>query len=190
MQSVYEQIPQQYRNKIKLDFQRVWQTYDKNVIASNNVINDSISEKKAGQKPNEPLLELKKYVTSIGYSYSLSNVFSTGQSIRCYADRFYHTVINYNGKVYKCTAHMEQEAGILHDNGVIVWNERIMNDLYSKATFENERCLNCKHLPICLGPCSQHIKYNKCMMDNSEISCEQFIINVYNKKMNNETDTA
>jgi uncharacterized protein len=184
MPLVYEQIPQQHRNKIKLDFQRVWQTYDRS--DNNNVINDSVNENRAGQKPNEPLLELKKSVASMGYSYSMSNVFSIGQSFRCYADRYYHTVINYDGKVYKCTAHLEQEVGVLHDNGVIAWNENIMSDLYSKATFENERCLNCKYLPLCLGSCSQHVKYNKCMVDNSEISCEQFIISIYKQKINKQ----
>jgi uncharacterized protein len=170
MQAVYEQIPQQYRNKIKLDFQRVWQTYDNN---------------SAGHKPNEPLRELEKDVAAMGYSYTLSNVFSIGQSIRCYADRFFHAVINYDGKIYKCTAHLDLDkmAGILQDSGVIKWDEHIISALYSKATFENEKCLNCKHLPICLGQCIQKMRTNKCMMDNSDISYEQFIINVYNQKM-------
>ncbi|MDR0605328.1 MAG: hypothetical protein LBG80_13585 [Bacteroidales bacterium] len=35
-----------------------------------------------------------------------------------------------------------------------------------------------------MGQCIQKMKTDKCMMDYSEISYEQFIIDVYNKKMN------
>jgi uncharacterized protein len=137
-----------------------------------------------GQKANAPLRELEKDVVSKGYSYSLSNVFSIGRSIRCYADRFHHTVINYDGKIYKCTANFEKEVGVLQDDGIIKWNENVMSALYANATFENEKCLNCKHLPLCLGPCTQKMKENKCLLDSAEISYEQFIINVYKQKMN------
>ncbi|MDR0605767.1 MAG: radical SAM protein [Bacteroidales bacterium] len=167
MQTVYEQIPQQHRNKIRLDFQRVWQTYEHNV---------------GGQKPNESLRELEKDVASMGYSYPVSNIFSIGKSVKCYADRYYHTVINYDGKIYRCTAFMNKEAGVLHEDGHISWNESVMSDLYGKAPFENEKCLSCKHLPICLSTCTQRIKENRCMMDSSEISYDQFIISMYNKK--------
>jgi uncharacterized protein len=99
-----------------------------------------------------------------------------------FIDRHYYAVINYDSKIYKCTAHMNRTAGVLQDDGVIKWNDNVLSALYAKATFENERCLNCKHLPLCLGPCIQQMKTGKCMMDNSEISYEQFIINIYNKK--------
>jgi uncharacterized protein len=168
MQAVYEQIPQQHRNKIRLDFQQVWQTYDNN---------------SAGQKPNEPLRKLEEDVVSKGYSYSLSNVFSIRHSIRCYADRYYYAVINYDGEVYKCTAHFDRAIGVLQDNGFVKWNENIISSLYSRATFENEKCLACKHLPICLGQCIQKMNTNKCMMDYSEIPYEQFIIDVYKQKI-------
>jgi uncharacterized protein len=60
MQAVYEQIPQHYRNKIRLDFQRVWQTYDNT---------------NSKQKPNAPLRELEKDVASMGYSYPMCSIF-------------------------------------------------------------------------------------------------------------------
>jgi uncharacterized small protein (DUF1192 family) len=69
------------------------------------------------------------------------------------------------------------------DNGSVRWNENVMSSLFSKATFENEKCLACKHLPICLGQCIQKMKTNKCMMDYSEILYEQFIINVYQQRI-------
>jgi radical SAM protein with 4Fe4S-binding SPASM domain len=69
------------------------------------------------------------------------------------------------------------------DNGTVRWNENVMSSLFSKATFENEKCLACKHLPICLGQCIQKMKSDKCMMNLSEKTYEQFIIDVYNKKM-------
>jgi radical SAM protein with 4Fe4S-binding SPASM domain len=114
--------------------------------------------------------------------------FHIGMSVRCYADRYYHSVINYDGKIYKCTAHTAHEDGILHDNGIIEWNHKTLVQLYSNATFENKRCIKCKHLPLCLGPCSQNAKDKSnmpCFLNISEITINQFIIETYNKKINN-----
>ena len=108
--------------------------------------------------------------------------FTLGQKIRCYADRYYHSVINYNGKVYKCTLRMEKENGILHDNGMIKWDNRILTQLYSKATFDNNKCLGCKYLPLCLGPCSQNRTSFTCYYDLSEISIQDFIIESHKRQ--------
>jgi uncharacterized protein len=167
MTKVFECIPQKYRQNISVDFQRVWQT------------------KKDAMRENPVLLDLYRQCISLGYRAGIPGGFELGRQFRCYADRYYHSVINYNGKVYKCTLHMEKEDGILHENGAIEWNKQTLVQLYSNATFENEKCLKCKYLPLCFGPCSQVAKSKcnlPCYYDMGEIKIEQFIIEMYKRQ--------
>lgn len=168
MENVFAQIPEQYRNKINLSFQRVWQTI----------------KKRSQTEENERLKDLYQSCLGLGYSPMISNVLQVGSVIRCYGDRFYHTVINYNGKVYKCTAHTNREAGILHDNGAIEWNPEVMSRLFAKATFENDRCLPCKYLPLCLGNCIHKRDDERCALDYDDMSSGFFIREFYNQKVN------
>jgi uncharacterized protein len=173
MENVFEQIPQKYRKNIAPDFQRVWQT------------------KKEKMKENPVLFNLYRQCDSLGYNPTIPGGFQIGVSIKCYADRYYHSAINYDGKVYKCTAYMSHEDGILNNNGVIEWNYQTFVQLYSNAPFENEKCLKCKHLPICWGPCSQRAKDKSnlpCYLDMAEITVDQFIIETYNKMIKSKNN--
>lgn len=79
---------------------------------------------------------------------------------KCYADKLYQAVINFDGKVFKCTARdfaTYPEDGILNESGEIMWNNEKLNKRMIRATFENEYCLPCDFLPACWGPCSQKI---------------------------------
>ena len=80
---------------------------------------------------------------------------------------------------------MQKECGTLHDNGVIEWDNQTLVELYSKATFENDRCLACKCLPLCLGPCSQAARSKNilpCNLDMTEININNFIIETYKRQ--------
>ena len=165
--NVFDFIPEKYRKNISVDFQRVWQT------------------KKSGMPENDDLLHLYQQSARLGYRGGLPGGFELGKSNRCYADRYYHTVINYDGKVYKCTLYLQKECGTLHDNGFIEWDSQALTELYAKATFENDRCLACKYLPLCLGPCSQAAKMKKnlpCSYDMSEIRVNNFLIETYKRQ--------
>lgn len=74
----------------------------------------------------------------------------------CYVNKKYYNAINFNGNVLKCTAcddtHRQKTNGRLLDNGHIEW-ENQYDEQCQLATFENERCLNCKMLPVCMGLC-------------------------------------
>jgi uncharacterized protein len=169
IEKVFEQIPKKYRQNIFPDFQRVWQT------------------KKSKMEDNPFLLDIYKQCCFLGYNTEIPMGFHIGKSFRCYADRYYHSIINYDGKVYKCTLNMDKEDGTLLDNGEITWNKQTLIQLYSNATFENKKCLRCKHLPLCLGPCSQQAKRKSnsfCYLDMAEVNIDQFIIEVHNKKKN------
>lgn len=182
IKELFDNIPLEHRRKIHPNFQRVWQTFKE-------------------QKPNHetPMenkrrLELTNYCKSLGYFIpSPANAFSIGSTYKCYADRKYHAEINYDGKVYSCTARgysEEYEIGKLLDNGKIVFSEEKQIQKLARTTFENEMCLPCKFLPLCLGPCSQKIietpasrLKNLCYLNLTEVSPESVILDYYEKKM-------
>ncbi len=170
LHTVFEMISHQYRNRVFPNFVRVWQTV-KTVS-----VNENLSLKK-----------LTDCVSGMGYSINRSNAFQMNRSVKCYGDRFYHTVVNYDGKVYKCTAHTNKELGILYDSGKIEWDQKELSKLYASSTFENQKCLACKHLPICLGTCIQHgrtqMEPEQCALDYSEVSPENFIIETYENRL-------
>lgn len=73
-----------------------------------------------------------------------------------------------------------KEAGKMNEDGVIIWDYDTLTRLYAKSPFENTKCLSCKHLPICLATCIQNSsgsseEPDKCALDYSEISVEEFI---------------
>lgn len=176
LEEIFSYIPVEYRKKITPNFQRVWQTI------------------KGKPTKNERRLELYNYCRNIGYKVcDPANVFQVGSYYKCYADRFNHLEINYDGKIYFCTARSlseENVPGILMDNGRILWNESKVAKRYAKATFDNEMCIQCKYLPLCMGPCSQKIietpidqLSNICNLKISEIPPETVIIEYYKEKM-------
>jgi uncharacterized protein len=171
LNKVFSLIPEMYRNKVSPNFQRVWQTV----------------KKQKGAK-NEDIVKLESQITDLGYKVVGTTAFQIGNCIKCYGDRLYNTVIDYDGKVYKCTARTQREVGVLNDNGVITWQPDTLTRLYSKAPFENKKCLACKHLPICLATCVQNANESdeepaKCTLDYAEISVEDFIRSLLKAKI-------
>ncbi|UVV76279.1 SPASM domain-containing protein [Bacteroides fragilis] len=77
----------------------------------------------------------------------------------------------------------ELTLGHLLKSGEIDWNDGILSKMFVKATFENERCENCRVLPLCMGPCIQknydaliNCKQLTCVYDNVEYSLSSFVI--------------
>lgn len=179
IKDVFSNIPLIYRKYISPNFQRVWQVESKRDLNGNN--------------PQR--LALFEYCKELGYDMqNPTNHLSLLKGYTCYVDRYYHTEINYDGKIYKCTARDytdEYVLGELQEDGHIFWNQEKMRRIYGKATFENEMCLACKHLPLCTGPCSQklletpkELLHTICPLKNAEVSVETFILDLYDKKIN------
>ena len=62
--------------------------------------------------------------------------------------------------------------------------------MFADSTFNNEKCLNCKRLPLCYGPCIQKYYETKigkstfeCLHDASEISLKEYVIDKVNKNL-------
>lgn len=166
------------RNKITVDFQRVWQI-------------EKVSNKFGN---NDQLLFVKKQFEGAGYSTSYY-AYTPKQYKCCYSDSFYHRVINYDGKVFKCTARDysdELSIGILNNNGIIDFKSNIIYTMFSEPTFNNSECIKCKKLPLCYGPCIQKYYESKigkrkfqCLHESSEISFNEYVTNLAKKQIKN-----
>lgn len=176
IKSVFNAIDKEYRKYVNIDFQRVWQT------------------SKASKEEYGKRIQLYQDCIKLGFSQkSIANVFNVGWVYKCYVDRINFAEINYDGKVYRCTARDyldDYVVGELREDGKIIWNELEMAKRYGKPTFENKMCLACKYLPLCMGPCSQKIIEKSeetiaeaCYLNYCEVKPETVIVDYYYKKM-------
>jgi len=177
-EQILNDIEKKNRNKVHIDLQRVWQTTNPN----NNQSNESIAS----------LIAIAK---NAGYKrLSCSGGISAGALYNCYTSKYHYAEINYDGKVYKCTArdYLEPyEMGELKDDGTIIWNEERISKLYGSATFDNPTCIKCAYLPLCWGPCPQKMVELKelgiegyCVIKNMERSMRERIIDSYESSVN------
>ena len=137
--------------------------------------------------------DLDKFVSNArneGYNIRCNGVLFSGTYTGCYVCRTNFACINFDGKVYKCTACSFTEKdcfGELMDNGEIYWNVSRISKLYGYSPLENPQCMECKHLPICLGPCPKHYMNNNhnvdCVFDSLEREPEQRIIDFYEESL-------
>ena len=152
IRDILPDFTEQSKSRITVDFQRVWQV-------------------PCTDKERELLKESKEYFAQSGFRSGFW-AYRPKQFKRCYADNYHYYAINYNGKVFKCTARDyddDKVIGELLESGVISWNDAILSKLFEKATFENEMCENCKMLPLCMGPCIQ--KCYEARLKNTQLTC-------------------
>lgn len=166
IQNVLNSFPIELRERIQIDFHRIFQLNKINEINMSYYINKC---------------------REMGY-VSRYWAFRPQRFYTCYSDKFYHAAINFDGNVYKCTARNYSEnnqVGKLLSSGRIEYNNKLL-EMFSKANFENEKCTKCKYLPMCFGPCIQSAyesKNNpfKCYIDDWEMNLEEYIISEYEK---------
>ncbi|MGP1446350.1 MAG: radical SAM protein [Candidatus Limimorpha sp.] len=174
---VIDDIRPENRKNIFVDFQRVWQV--------------PLSVDENGN--NQILLKAIQNFEDAGFR-TLNFLYKRKNNKCCYADSYYHRVINYDGKIFKCTARDysdELSIGSIGKNGELLLNDNLLSVMFSDIPFRNNKCLNCKMLPICYGPCVQ--KYYdeqigkgifQCRYDYSEVSFQNYII----RKATNELE--
>lgn len=134
-------ISKECRNKIGFAFRRVWQV-----------------------KPFKGERELLKIGSRIlrdeGY---IVNVDLMQQFVPCYASRKYYNTISFDGSVHKCTVKEDlhkSSLGCLSENGEIQWKIKDFEKIYYEPIFNNQQCMKCKYLPICMGPCTRRFEEN------------------------------
>jgi uncharacterized protein len=158
------------KKRVTILFQQVWQDSVKHIVSAEE--NKKIFEKE-GFKVKKYELNFKNYM--------------------CYADLSQQAVINFDGRVFKCTArdfNTVDADGKLLSNGEIEWDIPLISKRLGNATFENEFCISCKLLPACMGPCSQKMmEFTKggnfrkiCLQDGIREIIEEEI-NVFHEKL-------
>lgn len=159
-------ISEKAKRCIHVDFQKVWQ-----------VVCD---EKDIKQ------LEIVKRSFSENGLYSGYWAYTPKRFNRCYADKIHQYAINYDGRIFKCTAQNygdDKVIGILQEDGTIIWKDKLLSELFAHSTFDNERCRKCKFLPICMGPCiiknyeaRKNMQPIPCVFDYTQFSFESYVI--------------
>lgn len=169
---ILEKIPIEVRQQINVQFKRVWQTYEKKT-----------------QKTPEGLLDNQENLQKMNFKQDYTGDFEFMDGCKCYADRNNYANINFDGRVYKCTAvnyDKNNALGYLSDNGDIVWENNNMGKLRLKLPIEDTKCLRCNLLPICGGPC--FLRKQNTISEGVDICCnnsldtdvDTFIKNYYN----------
>lgn len=153
---VINDIKPENRKNIVIDFQRVWQ------------INLTKDEK----GNNNLLIKAKQKFDNAGFRTNYFTYNGRNNFKCCYSDSFFHRAVNYDGKIFKCTARDyddELSIGVFNNNGSVNFKQEIISKMFATSTFDNEKCLNCNILPMCFGPCVQ--KYYEQKIGISEFNC-------------------
>lgn len=173
------------KQNIRVDFQRVWQDFDKSSTSK-------ISEEKVKDKVRRYIHALSK-IGIIGSAYFLSH----GIPHTCYADKQNQLLVNWNGDVFKCTARdfkTENRIGVITPDGEIIYDK---DSPYPQiiTKIPSEKCLNCRIAPLCGGGCHrQYLEHNfseACILRYSEKDKDRMVLDRFesliqqNKSNNN-----
>lgn len=146
------------RKNVVIDLERVWQVN----------VNDNVKE--------ELKITIDKFITN-GFKVKTWE-YKPKQNIACFLDKKNSYVINYDGYVHKCVARdYKNPLGELNSDGEIIFNKSYSN----RDVFKVEKCLKCKELPLCFGPCNQNVIEKKdidnfCKLNEKETSINDYII--------------
>ncbi len=108
--------------------------------------------------------------------------------IGCYVENMLQFVVNYDAKVYKCTARdfkKNNAIGEITANGNFIPTPLYFKYYSTNSAFERKECLECNYLPSCHASCVQKIiEGNKFVCRKSEIEKNIFkrLENIINKK--------
>jgi uncharacterized protein len=172
IKDIFPDLSETSKNCITVDFQRVWQV-------------------PCTSKERELLRIAKEDFRMAGFRSNFW-AYKPLNFCRCYADSYHYYAINYDGRVFKCTARDygdDKVIGVLQPSGKIAWNEGRLSKYFEKTSFENEKCENCKMLPICMGHCIQ-TNYEartsnqplQCLYENVEYSLSAHVIETAKKR--------
>ncbi len=112
-----------------------------------------------------------EYVSDNGYNI---NYYDLAPCSSCYADKINQVVINFDGKIFKCSAcdfSNEIPDGVLQEDGSILWN---FNRITKRMGFPLPKiCRECSLLPACSRICSKKLfdnpDSNECVLDKDYI---------------------
>lgn len=104
----------------------------------------------------------------------------------CFAERKNQVLVNYDGKVFKCTTISsfddKHSLGTLNLNtGQISWNDADINGWF--ADMQTEYCKDCKWFPVCLGICNRQLIAHKgehiCTFDAMNLEQSEYLMYLF-----------
>lgn len=160
---ILEDIKDLDRKRVKIILKRIWQVNDK--IIDKAVLLDTIQK----LFDNDFIVD---YYTQGGV---------------CFGEMLNEAVINYDGKVFKCTTidefNEQNSYGYLDkETGEIIWNRKISTIGHDLT---KNRCKKCKLYPSCLGPCTLHLMNGDdgCFIESLNLSLAEYMMFLYKNEM-------
>lgn len=141
IEKIADSFSQDVRTKIIISPHVVWQHFDRISNLSETVETKMDIFRSKGYK-------IKDYVAN------------PKKCIGCYTENMLQFVINYDSKVYKCTARDfsdKYSIGKLEHNGRFIPTPMFFRYYSTSSAFEREECLQCHLLPSCRQSCIQKI---------------------------------
>lgn len=160
---ILEDIKDLDRKRVKIILKRIWQVDDKDI--EKNILLSTIQK----LIDNNFLVD---YYTQGGV---------------CFGDMLNEIVVNFDGKVFKCTTiddfNEKNSYGYLDTGtGEIVWNSKISTIGYDLT---KEKCKKCRLYPSCLGPCTLHLMANDdvCFIDSLNLTLQEYMMFLYKNEL-------
>ena len=105
--------------------------------------------------PSKGIVELSKKALRQGLR--LYDTLYFGRAVYCEVDYFNHLAIGPDGNLYKCTMTLEpgDRVGYINPEGELHFDISKLSKWVNIDSFEDNECLSCQVLPICMGGCSR-----------------------------------
>ena len=168
----FNKEPNSIKEYLKFDFQRVWQN------KSHNFDDTERNIAYIRQKFRDHKFQV------------LSNYIPHDAMSPCYSDKLNHTLINYNGDVYGCTARdftTDNRIGVLQPNGEIKYAYNKI-ERRNRAKLSKEICTTCRIAPLCGGGCKQKalegLGFEGCTMGYTELEKDRIILEIFEHSFN------
>lgn len=152
---------------IQFDFQRVWQ--DRLCLNDETDIIANVFRKKT---------------QNLGF-HILSNYIENNVRNSCYGDKINHCLINFDGKVFGCTARdftIDNELGFIDEKGNIEYYAEKLKERHS-SKFSKSICKSCRIAPLCGGGCKQRAYEGRvmgtCTFNYSEEDKDNIIFSIF-----------
>lgn len=136
----FSNLEDKFKRNLCFDFQCVWQ------------------ERRLGEDLIAETIEnVRNHFQEAGF-HILRNDLPKNVLEPCYGDKVNHTLINYNGEVFGCTARdftTKNRLGVLNEEGKVIYDDG-KYEKWSTARFKKVICHTCRIAPLCGGGCRQN----------------------------------
>lgn len=162
-------IKSEFRNRVTIMPRKVWQ----------------VATDESYQNTTKDIWE--RFQTA---GFKIQNTSIIHDFVPCYTCRQNFIAINHNGHLLKCTAnddlYRDTPLGIISDDGLLIWDEEYERK-FQKRSFDNEKCLKCKYLPICMGVCPKNYQPEEhhCKKNVMDLTFEDSIVNEIENAISN-----